>query len=291
MKINTVSIVGCGWFGLPLAKHLVKLGYQVSGSKRECEAANKLQIDGIQGFSLDLDNHEFNGQCLEADQLSENGEALQSSFKSELKASLHTDALVINIPPSIRKLPHAYLNRLEYLKSLMANHAYQRVIFISTTGVYPATGESMMESDASPHSPSSDILLQAESLFSKDYPTCVLRFSGLIGPARHPGRFLAGKKDLSGPDAAVNLVHLDDCIGAVSSLLSSETISPVYNLCASGHPGRADFYRRAAEHLSLEAPTFGTEPQVEKIIDGSKITKELGFHYRHDSPLDMLGKC
>lgn len=290
-----MSIVGCGWFGFPLAKHLVKQGYQVSGSKRQGEAANALRVDGIKGFSLDLDNQLFNGLCLEGDRLSQNSEALQSGFRtgiqSELKAFLHTDAIVINIPPSLRKHPDAYLKRLGFLKSLMDDHLYQRVIFISTTGVYPATGESMTESDASPHSPSSEILLQAESLFSKDYPTSVLRFSGLIGPARHPGRFLAGKKDLSGPDAAVNLVHLDDCIGAVSCLLSSETISPVYNLCASEHPGRAAFYTRAAEHLSLEAPTFGTEPQVEKIIDGSKITKELGFHYRHDSPLDMLDKC
>ncbi|QFU23293.1 SDR family oxidoreductase [Shewanella eurypsychrophilus] len=287
MKISTVSIVGCGWFGFPLAKHLVKLGYEVSGSKRQGEAANTLQVDGINGFSLDLDNQQFNEESVDIESL----ELLDFEAKANLIVALHTDAIVINIPPSLRKHPDAYLKRLGFLKSLMDDHLYQRVIFISTTGVYPATGESMTESDASPHSPSSEILLQAESLFSKDYPTSVLRFSGLIGPARHPGRFLAGKKDLSGPDAAVNLVHLDDCIGAVSCLLSSETISPVYNLCASGHPSRAEFYTQAAEHLSLEAPSFGTEPQVEKIIDGSKITKELGFHYRHDSPLDMLDKC
>ena len=282
-----MSIVGCGWFGFPLAKHLVKQGYQVSGSKRQGEAANALQVDGINGFSLDLDNQRFNEESVDTQSL----KLLDSEVKANLIVALHTDAIVINIPPSLRKHPEAYLKRLGFLKSLMGEHLYKRVIFISTTGVYPATGESMTESDASPHSPSSEILLQAESLFSEDYPTCVLRFSGLIGSARHPGRFLAGKKDLPGPDAAVNLVHLDDCIGAVSCLLSSETISAVYNLCASGHPGRSAFYRRAAEHLSLEAPTFGIEPQVEKIIDGSKITKELGFHYRHDSPLDMLDKC
>ena len=291
MKINTVSIVGCGWFGFPLAKHLVKQGYQVSGSKREREAANKLQRVAIQAFCLDLDNHEFNGHGLEANNFSHHGLELTSDLQSQLQASLHTDALVINIPPSIRKLPHAYLNRLEFLKSLMAKHAYQRVIFISTTGVYPATGEPMTEADAAPHSPSSNILLQAESLFLQDYPTCVLRFSGLIGPARHPGRFLAGKKDLPGMDAPVNLVHLDDCIGAVSCLLSRDTISPIYNLCAPGHPSRVDFYTQAAEHLSLELPTFGEDIQVAKIIDASKITKELGFNYRHDSPLDMLDKC
>ncbi|MEI6858707.1 MAG: SDR family oxidoreductase [Shewanella sp.] len=289
--MNTVSIVGCGWFGFPLAKYLVKLGYTVCGSKREREAANKLQADGILGFSLDLDNQKFNGQCFDADTLSQIGIAFKSDLYSALKTSLHTDALVINIPPALRKSPGVYLNRLKYLKSLMAAHVYKRVIFISTTGVYPATGESMTESEAAAHSVSSDILLQAERLFLQDHPTCVLRFSGLIGPARHPGYFLAGKKDLAGADAPVNLVHLDDCIGAVSSLLSSDTISPVYNICASEHPSRADFYTRAAEQLSLELPSFGDKVQVAKIIDGSKITKELGYKYRYDSPLDMLDKC
>ncbi|BAJ01637.1 SDR family oxidoreductase [Shewanella violacea] len=291
MKINTVSIVGCGWFGLPLAKLLVKQGYQVSGSKRDKEAANKLKKEGIQGFSLDLDHHKFNGQCVETDKLFQNGVELTSELESEFKASLHTHALVINIPPSLRKQPNGYLKRLVYLKSLMADHVYQRVIFISTSGVYPATGQSMTEGDAVAHSPSSNILLQAESLFLQDYPTCVLRFSGLMGPARHPGRFLAGKTGLPGADAPVNLVHLDDCIGAVSCLLSKEPLSPIYNLCASAHPGRSDFYSQAAKCLSLVAPTFGEEVQVAKIIDGSKITKELGFNYRHNSPLDMLDKC
>ncbi len=287
MKINSVSIVGCGWFGLPLAKRLVQQGFQVSGSKREREAAALLQNDGIRGFSLDLDNQRLNGELVNLEQLSVPNSELQQA----LIATLYTDAIVINIPPSLRKQPDAYLKRLTFLNELMSQHTYKRVIFISTTGVYPSTGESMTERDAAPHSASSEILLQAESLFLSEHPSCVLRFSGLIGPARHPGRFLAGKSELAGSNAPVNLVHLDDCIGAVLCMLTSEQVSSIYNLCAKEHPNRSDFYTQAAKYLSLELPKFGGESQVAKIIDGSKITNELGFHYQHNSPLDMLDKC
>ncbi|HAP82964.1 MAG TPA: NAD(P)-dependent oxidoreductase, partial [Enterobacteriaceae bacterium] len=42
----------------------------------------------------------------------------------------------------------------------------------------------------------------------------------LVGPGRHPGRFFAGK---SGPNGnhGVNLVHLEDVVGAISLLLEA----------------------------------------------------------------------
>ncbi len=287
LKINTVSIVGCGWFGLPLAKHLIEQGFKVCGSKRDAEAATQLANDGIKAFSLDLDNQKFNGETLDLVLAAKSDSEVRASFVSRL----YTDALVINIPPSLKKQPGAYLERLGLLNRLISQHTYKRIIFISTTGVYPSTGEAMTESDAVAYSPASQTLLQAEALFLQLESTCVLRFSGLIGPARHPGRFLAGKTGLEGADAPVNLVHLDDCIAAVSCLLQSDEVSSIYNLTAPEHPSRREFYTQAAEYLSLEVPQFGEKPQVAKIIDGSKITRELGFNYQHNSPLGMLSQC
>lgn len=286
MKIKTVSIVGCGWFGLPLAEALVKQGYLVSGSKRSMEAAAALTHEGIAGFGLDLDKQQFNGSVV--------GECEPGSDESTLAMlhqRLHTHAIIINIPPAIVKSPGAYLQRLSFLKRLMAQHEYMRIIFVSTTGVYPSSEKPVTENDATPHSPSSEVLLEAEKLFSEQPNSCVIRFAGLVGPGRHPGRFLAGKQNLSGRESPVNLVHLDDCIGAVSCLLSGDSLSPVYNICANQHPGREAFYSAAAKDLSLEAPTFSEESQVGKSIDGTKISTELGFQYRYNDPLAMLCEC
>ena len=43
-------------------------------------------------------------------------------------------------------------------------------------------------------------------------PHCAVRFAGLIGPARPPGRFLAGRTDLAGGERPVNLVQQIDCL-------------------------------------------------------------------------------
>jgi len=300
LKIKTVSIVGCGWFGSPLAKALVKEGYIVSGSKRSIEAAAALSLEGISGFSLDLDKHQFNGvefdhvlgeeDCLTQDPC-ESEPGLDTPTLNMLHQRLHTDAIIINIPPAIVKSPGAYLQRLSFLKRLMAQHVYQRIIFVSTTGVYPSSEKPVTESDATPHSPSSEVLLAAEKLFSECANACIIRFSGLVGPGRHPGRFLAGKQHLPGRMAPVNLVHLDDCIGAVTCLLMGRPLSSIYNICANQHPTRETFYSTAAKDLSLKPPTFSDESQVGKCIDGTKIATELGFQYRYNDPLTMLCEC
>ncbi len=300
MKIKTVSIVGCGWFGFPLAKALVKQGYLVSGSKRSMEAAAALTLDGIAGFGLDLDNQQFNGVEFDhflgkEDSLTQEhceGEpGLDTQTLTMLHQRLHTDAIIINIPPAMVKSPGAYLQRLSFLKRLMAQHKYMRIIFVSTTGVYPSSEKPVTESDATPHSPSSEVLLEAEKLFSELSNSCVIRFAGLVGPGRHPGRFLAGKHNLAGRMSPVNLVHLDDCIGAVSCLLAGRPLSSIYNICANQHPGREAFYSTAAKDLSLQPPTFSDESQVGKCIDGTKIVTELGFQYRYNDPLAMLCEC
>lgn len=293
--ITSVAVVGCGWFGLPLAKALVAEGFKVTGSKRAQEDAKALSADGIAGFALDLE------------QLSDS-DALSDKDSEAITRGLECDAIVINIPPGLRRGDNGYLKRLERLKALMGNHSYQRIIFISTTGVYPSGGD-CTERDAKAHSPASETLLAAEALFSADEAllladNCVggkqaashcvvLRFAGLIGPKRHPGRFLAGREGVPGGNLAVNLVHLDDCVGAVVALLKAQgPLSPAYNLCAPLHPTKAEFYQLAATQLGLTPPSFVEgDPVDDKRVDGGLITQELNYQYQFTDPLAMLAHC
>ncbi len=289
--ITSVAVVGCGWFGLPLAKELVSQGLKVTGSKRSPQEAEALSADGIAGFALDL-------EALES-------EGLSSQTREAITQGLACDAIVINIPPGLRRGDNGYLDRLKRLKVLMGTHEYQRIIFISTSGVYPAGGDSSgsgcVESDAKAHSPASETLLAAEALFSgansavgESKNNCVVvRFAGLIGPKRHPGRFLAGREEVPGGNLAVNMVHLDDCIGAVTSLLKAEgPLSPAYNLCAPLHPTKAEFYQEAATQLGLTPPSFIEGNLAEdKRVDGGLITRELNYRYKFTDPLAMLTHC
>ncbi|WP_299495400.1 SDR family oxidoreductase [uncultured Shewanella sp.] len=272
---KSVSIVGCGWFGLPLAKAFVEVGFDVRGSKRTAAKARLLQQEGIMGFHLDLDDKE----------------TFDSRTLSRTTSLLDSDYLVVNVPPGFRQDPHGYLRRLTRLKECISDCQYQRIIFISSTGVYPAKDQVVTEKDAIMHSASSENLLAAEQVFRDIAPTCVLRFAGLVGPKRHPGRFLSGKTDISGGAAPVNLVHLNDCISAVVQVITAKNVGPVYNLCAFEHPSREQLYQAASLHLNLLKPLFNEVEVAGKKVDASLITRELGFQYQFNNPIDMLDYC
>lgn len=269
--IHSVAVVGCGWFGLPLAQALVEKGLSVRGSKRDAAQALALKEQGIDGFALDLDAQ----QPVDGGQL----------------AKLHADAIVINIPPGLRRGDTGYLARLERLLTLMGDHAYQRIIFISTTGVYPANGKVQHEADAKAYNDTSEILLQAEAMFTG---AVVVRFAGLMGPKRHPGRFLVGKTGLTGAMLSVNMTHLDDCVGGVMALLTHQgPLAPAYNICSPDHPNKVAFYQRAAAMLGLAEPEFASsgDKAEDKVVDGSLICQQLGYQYCHQDLFNTLNFC
>ncbi|WP_076540016.1 NAD-dependent epimerase/dehydratase family protein [Shewanella sp. UCD-KL21] len=273
--MNSIAIIGCGWFGLPLATRLVKQGYQVSGTKRTQAGCEHLSSLGIDAYKLDLSEQDIDA--------------------TQLDGLLEADALIINIPPGLRRGETHYLEHIKTLVNVIAPRQYQRVIFISTTGVYPAENRIMTEADAVANDDKSAILLAAESLIAAMENACIVRFAGLIGPKRHPGKFFAAKTDVSGANVAVNLVHLDDCIQAMEAILaatsSGQNVSSYYNLTAPSHPTRAEFYQAAAADLGLAAPQFNQTQLASKVINGDLICQQLNFNYIHPDPLKMLAAC
>lgn len=277
-KSKSVAVVGCGWFGFALAKQLVEEGYRLTGCKRSIDQLALLTDAGIEAFQLQL------GADVD---VKPDSQALQRL--------LQTDFLVVNIPPRLKRGNGTYLEELQQLLGLTQGWQYQGIIFIGTTGVYPSQDKLMTEVDAVAESLDSQTLLDAEALFGAQQNSCIVRFAGLVGPKRHPGRFLAGKTDVSGANVAVNLVHLDDCVRAVSAIIAAscqgKAIAPIYNLCAPIHPTKAEFYQAAALSLGLVPPMFNRLTMPSKVIVGEAIVADLGFSYQYASPLAMLAVC
>ncbi|WP_300482930.1 NAD(P)-binding domain-containing protein [Shewanella sp.] len=275
---SSVALVGCGWFGFALAKQLVHEGYRVTGCKRNADELSILTEVGIEAYPLQLGS-----------------EASSAPDAQALSGLLQTDYLVVNIPPRLKRGNAAYLDELQQLIALTQGWQYQQIVFISTTGVYPSQDKVMTEADALAESSDGQVLLDAEALFQALPHACIVRFAGLVGPKRHPGRFLAGKTDVSGANVAVNLVHLSDCVSAVSRILAATglglAVAPIYNLCAPTHPTKAEFYQAAAESLGLVAPEFNQQSMPNKVIQADAIVTDLGFQYQYASPLDMLAAC
>jgi nucleoside-diphosphate-sugar epimerase len=134
-------------------------------------------------------------------------------------------------------------------------------------------------------------VLHAEARLVNDdaFAATVVRFGGLYGDDRHPGRFLAGRTNVGRPEAPVNLIHRDDCVALLRTLLQQNARDEVFNACADAHPTRQAVYTLAAEVLGLEPPTFDdTDTTTGKVVDNQKVKDQCGYQFLHPDPLADL---
>ncbi len=272
--MKKVAIVGLGWLGMPLAMSLSARGWQVTGSKTTLDGVDAARMSGIDSYQLQL-----------------TPELVCDS--DDLDALLDADALVITLPA--RRTGEGddfYLQAVQEIVDSALAHNIPRIIFTSSTSVYGETEGSVKEtSPLEPVTASGRVLKELET-WLHDLPGTsvdILRLAGLVGPERHPGRFLAGKTDVANGAHGVNLVHLEDVISAITLLLQAPKGGHIYNLCAPAHPTRAEFYSLMARQMNLDAPVFRTQTQNGhgKLVDGNRICNELGFEYQYPNPLVM----
>lgn len=270
---RTISILGCGWLGFPLGRHLAQQEYAVKGSTTSPDKQSELEAAGITPYLLTL-----------SPELSE-GEA--GDF-------FDADTLFLNVPPPRGRddLREYHVRQIKAVRDAAAAGTIDWVLFASSTGVYPRADHVVTEddapgADATELRPSGAALLDAEQLLQAEsaFDTTVIRFAGLYGGDRDPGRFLAGRERVSGGDAPVNLIHRDDCIGIVEAILERDARGEVFNACADEHPTRRVLYTAAAQRLGLEPPTF-EEGGVNKIVSNAKVQRVLDYTLRHPDPTE-----
>ncbi|WAT02198.1 SDR family oxidoreductase [Rouxiella chamberiensis] len=274
--MKKVSIIGLGWLGMPLAMALSARGYQVVGSKTTLDGVEAARMSGIECYQLNFTP----GVTMECD-------------ADDLDVLLNVDALIITLPARRTvEGSELYFQAVQMLVDSALAHNVPRMIFTSSTSVYGDVEGMVREtSPLLPVTSSGKVLKELEEWFHQLPNTSVdvLRLAGLVGAERHPGRFLAGKTDVKGANHGVNLVHQDDVVAAVQLLLSLPRGGHTYNLCAPAHPAKQQFYPLSARKLGLPEPTFAPEPadSTGKLVDGSRIVKELGFEYQYPDPERM----
>ncbi|PSQ94364.1 MAG: NAD(P)-dependent oxidoreductase [Bacteroidetes bacterium QH_2_63_10] len=276
-----VSILGCGWLGRPLARRLVDRDIHVRGSTTTPEKVEALRADGIDPYLLTLDPD-----------LS--GRKINSFFSSPI--------LVLNVPPprGASDGQEQHRRQIDAVRAAATEGNVEWILFASSTGVYPNVERTVTEADQPPGQPDAlpgsrrstgRAVLAAEAQLMDDpaFATTIVRFGGLYGDDRHPGRFLAGRTNVSRPEAPVNLIHQDDCVALLLTLLEQDVRADVFNACADAHPARCAVYTRAAEVLGLDPPTFDdTDTTTGKVVDNQKVKARTGYQFRHPDPLADL---
>jgi nucleoside-diphosphate-sugar epimerase len=269
--MNDISILGCGWLGLPLAEHLIKKGYKVKGSVTSPQKLATLEEKGIQPFLIKITDTEITG------------EELSGFFASEI--------LVINFPPSRREDILTYHPaQMGLLIEAVKKSSIKHIVFVSSTSVYPDLNREVFETDdtAVPPKTSGKALLLVEEMLKKAFSTTVVRFAGLIGYDRQPGRFLAGKKEVENGDAPINVIHQDDCIAIITAIIEQQVWNETFNACSDVHPLRRIFYTKAADKIGLPLPEFKAGNQSFKIINSDRLKQRLNYSFKYPNPIDTL---
>lgn len=269
--MKKISILGCGWLGLPLAKKLIEKGHLVNGSTTSENKLSILENIGINPFLLALES-----------------ESVSESINDFLDNS---EILIIDIPPKLRgsnadssdSYKKIFVEKIENLIPFVEKSTVKNVLFVSSTSVYgDENGIITEDTNANPETESGKQLLLAEALLQKNqnFETTILRFGGLIGEDRHPVKFLAGKENLENPDAPVNLIHQNDCIGIIQEIINQSKWNEVFNAVAPFHPTREEYYTQQAKQQNLILPKFSTEKSnIKKLISSEKTANSLGYQF------------
>jgi nucleoside-diphosphate-sugar epimerase len=262
--MTQISILGCGWLGLPLAKTLLENGFSVNGSTTSQEKLSVLQNSGIQPFLIALSEDKTEGNL--------------TGFLENSKI------LIIDVPPKLRGTEKEnFVSKIKNVIPFIEKSHVENVLFISSTSVY---GEDNLvvteETELNPDTESGRQLVQAEQLLqsNSNFKTTILRFGGLIGEDRHPIKFLAGRKNIENPNAPINLIHQDDCIGIIMEILTSNSWNEAFNAATPFHPSRKEYYTKKAIDFKLALPEFNSENLTfGKTILSSKVENVLGYTF------------
>ncbi|MGF1556514.1 hypothetical protein [Paucihalobacter sp.] len=265
-----IAIIGCGWFGLPLAKLLIEKGYLVNGTTTSRDKIEMLSNSKINPFVLEL---------------SEN-----SISKSITEVLNNVDVAVINIPPGLRRQPNKnYAGQMAQFVPYLENSGVKHVLYISSTSVFEDDETfPIILDNTSPNGKnySAQQLIKTELQFqnSSYFTTTILRFSGLIGNDRHPAHSLSGRKNISNPMAPINLIHLKDCINISKLIIKNDVWNETFNAASNFHPSKIDYYTQACENFRIPRPEFNIqEKNVGKIINSEKLVQKL--NYKIDKPI------
>ncbi|MBA6362346.1 SDR family oxidoreductase [Colwellia sp. BRX8-4] len=271
--VKNVAIIGCGWLGHALAKQLLREEYRVTVTVQSEEKKQRLAKEQIDTELLILPVEDP---------------------KSTVLSVFGHDTLIISITPQIRQGRSDYPEKVAQLIEMAELGRVKKIVLLSSTAVY--NGLSGLVDEQSVLDMNADkvaTLIRAEKAaeaFSGE--TVILRLAGLVGPERHPGRFLQGRKLLSDPQAFINLIHQDDAVGVLMEIIKDENIRGIYNAVSATETSKQHYYHAAAKALNLPLPEFSFETSMRfgKRINDEKLRNSFTYQFTHDDLIVWLYK-
>lgn len=207
-----ILIAGCGYIGTALGVRLAAEGHSVWGLRRYPEGLP----DGVLPLAADLSDA-----------------ATLGFLPPDLSIVYYTAGAAEKTEAAYGS---AYVDGPRHLLEALRRQGQRprRVVFTSSTGVYAQCSGEWVDED-SPAEPShfgGQQLLAGERLFlDSAFPATVLRLAGIYGPGRT--RLIddlrrGGVTYQETPPSYLNLIHRDDCVGALRHLATLARPASLY---------------------------------------------------------------
>ncbi|QZP37618.1 SDR family oxidoreductase [Halobaculum magnesiiphilum] len=277
-----VTIIGCGYVGLELARQLLANGHDVVGVRRSESGSEAVEATGATAVAAD------------------------ATDPDSLSALPDTDAVVFAASSGGRGADAARAVYVEGIRNVIREYGAResppdRLVYTSSTGVYGDHGGDWVDEET-PLDPTTDktrVLAEAERVAREEAAAVGIdgtaaRFAGLYGPDRY-----RLDRYLDGPVTAgyLNMVHRDDAAGAVRFLLEADLARDKVVLVVDDEPAdKWAFADWLADECGVEQPEKRTKEEriaagdlstaAERRIRTSKRCsndrlRELGYEFKY----------
>jgi nucleoside-diphosphate-sugar epimerase len=271
---DTILIVGCGDIGRRVARLALAEGAAVHGLVRSPDKGVELEALGIRSVIADLDD-------------------------PATLADLPTGGAVIFYfaPPPGGGFTDPRVRT--FCAAISAGREPDRVVYMSTSGVYGDSGGEIVTEDTppDPRNARGKRRLDAEEFFREwgrelGVPIVTLRVTGIYGPGRFPVSQLAGGQPVLLEELAplTNRIHQDDLVRVCLAAALRGEDGDIYNV-SDGHPTTMTHYFTAVADL-LGFP----RPRQVSLDEARQVMSPLMLSYMTESRrmdnrrmLDKLG--
>lgn len=249
--MQSVSIVGCGYTGLRLAKRWRASGAEVRGFATRPESLRDIAACGADANPLNLD-------------------AL-----AQVPVKMDGELVYYSVPPDPRGNGDARLER--FLGQIEGTP--KRLIYLSTTGVYGDHGGARVDEDTptTPLSARAHRRVAAETSLRnwadvRRVSWCILRIAGIYGPDRLPLERLRRAEPAIALDEALptNRIHVDDLVSAcLAAGISAAADDRVVNVTDGSDDSSTAFLQRVARITGLPAPPLLSRAEAQRTFSPS----------------------
>ena len=276
-EVKHLLICGIGYLGSRVAEQALQNGMRVTALTRSEEKAEVFRQRGYEMIVADL---------------------VQQQWYSKVEGPVDYILNCVSaggggIPGYIR----AYIEGMHALLHYCADDFSGRLIYTSSTGVYPFTDGEVVTEDTEfePQSETSKILHAAEGLLRTAGPDgwAILRLAGIYGPNRHYllNQIMSGEPEMAGAgNAYLNLIRVEDICSAIWGIWSADSsaLNTTYNVADNQPALKSEVVEWLALQTGQPVPTLNPDKSIRRrhlpngklpnrIISNAKLKASIGW--------------